>query len=120
MAHSEVTGQGEFGMLLRMFRATANLTQEELAERSGLSVQAIRALEQGTRRSPRPSTVEWLAEALRLDAGHKRELIAAARGGLVPKEPLHRALESRSAVDIAASVAESQALLASIPTDALP
>ncbi|HXM55068.1 MAG TPA: tetratricopeptide repeat protein [Candidatus Dormibacteraeota bacterium] len=69
-----------FGALLRAHRAEANLTQEELAERSGMSAQAISALERGTRRLPRSSTVERLAAALRLDASQKRRLIGAARG----------------------------------------
>src|SRR5215831_8932338 len=72
-----------FGALLRELRGAANITQEALAQRSGLSVQAIAALERG-RRSPRPSTVEWLAEALRLDTRQKEAFIAAARGRSIP------------------------------------
>jgi transcriptional regulator with XRE-family HTH domain len=68
MARGEVARQGRFGSVLRELRAAANLTQEELAERSGMSVEAISALERGDRRSPRPSTVEWLAEPLKLGA----------------------------------------------------
>jgi tetratricopeptide (TPR) repeat protein len=56
------------------------MTQEELAERSGLSAQAISTLERGTRRVPRPSTVEWLAAALGLDPSRRQALVAAARG----------------------------------------
>src|ERR1051326_4200343 len=72
--------RGTFGTLLRDYRMTANLTQEELAERSGMSVRAISALECGDRRSPRPSTVEFLAEALRLADSRREEFFAAARG----------------------------------------
>jgi transcriptional regulator with XRE-family HTH domain len=55
------------------------LTQEELAERSGLSVYAISMLERGVRRTPRSSTVEFLAEALKLDQQQRAALAAAAR-----------------------------------------
>jgi len=103
--------QGTFADLLRQFRAAANITQEELAERSGLSLPAIAALEQGVRRSPRPSTVDWLAEALKLDALQKNALVAAARG--------------RSTPDSAHSNAppdgiDAGTLLASMPTSVLP
>lgn len=79
MPSEKVSGQAAFGALLRRYRADANLTQEELAERSGVSVKAISALERGDRRSPRPSTVEWLAEALKLDMPRRHMLVAAAR-----------------------------------------
>ena len=75
-----MSGRGSFGTLLREHRAAANLTQEELAERSGISVQAIGALERGDRRSPRPSTVEFLAQALKLDASRREAFVSAARG----------------------------------------
>ena len=41
-------------------------TQEELAERAGISPRAIRALERGERSKPYRSTVELLADALDL------------------------------------------------------
>ena len=68
-----------FGTLLRRHRLAARLTQESLAERSRLSVQAIGALERGDRRSPYRSTVDLLAEALQLMPPERRELAAAAR-----------------------------------------
>src|SRR5215472_16360143 len=75
-----MSGQETFGRLLRKYRHAANLTQEELAERSGLSVEGIGVLERGDRRSPRPSTVEYLSGALRLTPEQKERFIAAARG----------------------------------------
>lgn len=56
-----------FGPELRRLRERARLTQEQLAEKSGLSVNAVSALERGERRRPYPSTVRALAEALGLD-----------------------------------------------------
>src|SRR5215472_10173351 len=82
-----MSGSGSFGTLLRDHRAAANLTQEELAERSGMSAQAIGALERGDRRSPRPSTVEFLAQALKLDAAQRVTFVAAARGQLAQAVP---------------------------------
>ncbi len=54
--------QAEFGaLLLRRFRTTAGLSQEALAGRSGLSTDAIAALEQGRRTRPRAFTLGVLA-----------------------------------------------------------
>ena len=74
-------GQMPFAGLLRMHRAEAGLTQEELAERAGLSPDAISALERGVRRRPQRQTVELLATALRLDVDASAELGRAARAG---------------------------------------
>ncbi len=69
-----------FGTLLHHLRLAAGLTQEQLSARSGLSSDAISALESGKRRSPRFATVEQLASALGLDAQERHALVAAARG----------------------------------------
>ena len=60
------------GDLLRRLRSAASLSQEELAERSGLSRRGISDLERGARHAPRLETVRLLADALGLgeaDAG---------------------------------------------------
>src|SRR5207302_3991688 len=66
-----------FAALLRHHRLEAGLTQQELAERSGISAQAVSALERGWRQSPRRDTVAMLADALGLE-GREREAFAAA------------------------------------------
>jgi predicted ATPase/DNA-binding XRE family transcriptional regulator len=66
-----------FGALLRRYREAAGLTQEELAQRAGLSVRGISDLERGLRQAPRRDTVEMLADALSLPP-HQRALFAAA------------------------------------------
>ena len=55
-----------FGTLLRRCRVDAGLSQEMLAERSRMSVDAISALERGARRAPRRDTVALLVDALGL------------------------------------------------------
>ncbi len=58
---------GSFGALLRKLRLARGLTQEELAERAGLSVRGLSDLERGVRRRARPETFAPLAGALGLD-----------------------------------------------------
>ena len=53
--------------MLRALRERAGLTQEELAERAGLTSHAISALERGVRTRPYPHTIRSLATALDLD-----------------------------------------------------
>jgi transcriptional regulator with XRE-family HTH domain len=67
----------EFGKVLRRFRQEARLSQEKLAERSGVSVEAIKTLEAGRRRHPRPWTVKLLGDGLGLAAEERAELVAA-------------------------------------------
>jgi transcriptional regulator with XRE-family HTH domain len=55
---------GSFGTRLRSFRLLAALSQEELAERSGVSVRTIGNMERGRARKPHRSTCEGLADAL--------------------------------------------------------
>jgi predicted ATPase/DNA-binding XRE family transcriptional regulator len=57
-----------FGALLRRWRVAAGLSQEALAERAGLSSDAVAALERGRRRAPRRGTVALLADALGVGA----------------------------------------------------
>ena len=68
-----------FGEILRSHRNSANLTQEELAGRTGLTPQAIGKLERGERRRPHKYTVEKLAEALGLTGQDLARFEAAAR-----------------------------------------
>jgi class 3 adenylate cyclase len=60
-----------FGALLKRYRVAAGLTQEALAERAGLSADAISTLERGLRLAPRRDTVRLLTDALRLSAGDR-------------------------------------------------
>src|SRR5438876_9375396 len=68
-----------FGALLRQHRVAASLTQEELAERAGLSGRGVQDLERGARRAPYPDTVQRLGAALDLSADARARLLAVAR-----------------------------------------
>jgi predicted ATPase/DNA-binding XRE family transcriptional regulator len=68
-----------FGAYLRRLRRAAALSQEELAERAGLSARGISDLERGARRTPRLTTVRLLADGLGLDAADRAALTQAAR-----------------------------------------
>src|SRR5262245_54316257 len=80
-----------FGDLLRRHRLAAGLTQEALAERTGLSVRGISDLERGARRTPQPGTVQRLLQALDLSDAARAELQAVrdrlAVGGATRRHP---------------------------------
>lgn len=79
-----------FGELLKRCRIAANLTQEALAERAGLSVRAISDLERGLHRTPQRDTVHLLAVALDLSPEDRAALEATARRGRDPAAPSSR------------------------------
>jgi predicted ATPase/transcriptional regulator with XRE-family HTH domain len=64
--------------MLRGFRWQAQLTQEELAERAGVSVRTIRNLESDRLKTPRLSSVRALAEGLGLTAEERRRFDSLA------------------------------------------
>ena len=73
-----VEGQGDsFGVRLRRAREAAGLSQEELAERAGLSPNTVGGLERGEHRRPYPATIRALADALGLTDAERAALIAA-------------------------------------------
>jgi non-specific serine/threonine protein kinase len=84
-----------FAELLRRYRAAAALTQEELAERAGMSARGIADLERGARTAPYARTVRQLAEVLGVDADERALLIAArGRGHDARREPLSASMTS--------------------------
>jgi predicted ATPase/DNA-binding XRE family transcriptional regulator len=68
-----------FGALLRQVRVAHGLTQELLAERSGVSVRGISDLERGVRAVPQRATLRHLLAGLDLSAEEQALLLAAAR-----------------------------------------
>ncbi len=103
-----------FGGLLRRWRLAAGLTQEELADRSGLSVRTIRDLERGTTGRPFRNSVGRLAEALGLAGAERDEFARAARPGFAsagpaPASPIPRQLPA-AAADFTGRAAELKIL----------
>ena len=80
MAEPPVT----FAALLRKLRAEARLTQEELAEASGVRPRSISDLERGVAVSPQRDTIRRLADALGLTGLVRAQFEAVARGRAVP------------------------------------
>ncbi len=80
MADGGCETAGTAGVLVRRWRAAAGLTQQELAMRAGVSVGAVRDLEQGRVTRPQSRVLERLAGALGLDSGQRADLAAAAAG----------------------------------------
>jgi transcriptional regulator with XRE-family HTH domain len=73
-----MAGRARLGGLVREWRRAAGLTQRDLAARSGLSVTAVRDLEQGRSQRPHPGSLAALAGALGLDAEQAAGLAGAA------------------------------------------
>ncbi|GAB7043935.1 MULTISPECIES: helix-turn-helix domain-containing protein [Catenuloplanes] len=67
--------------MLRRLRVAADMTLEELATTAGVTDRALSDLERGASRGARASTIEALADALRLDATARAALSAAAHAG---------------------------------------
>ena len=92
-SHPARTAQANFGALLRAHRRRLPLTQEQLAERAGLSERTLRNLEAGRIRLPYPDTIRRLADALNLTGEERQDFEAAARQATIGSTA---AAESRS------------------------
>jgi transcriptional regulator with XRE-family HTH domain len=57
----------------------AGLTQEELAEKSGLSVRAVSDIERGRSGRPHRASLDRIADALQLPAAERTTIITASR-----------------------------------------
>ncbi len=71
--------QSAFGDVLRRYRLLAGLTQEELAERAGVSERSINGMERGVQHVPRKDTIRLLADALQISSPDRSAFEAAAR-----------------------------------------
>jgi predicted ATPase/DNA-binding XRE family transcriptional regulator len=76
---SAAGGEASFADLLRQRRRAAGLTQEALAERSGVSVRAVSNLEREINQRPHRDTVAMLADGLGLDGAARTAFLAVAR-----------------------------------------
>jgi tetratricopeptide (TPR) repeat protein/transcriptional regulator with XRE-family HTH domain len=91
-AESMISRSGEmsFAHHLRLYRVSAGLTQETLAELSGMGVRTIRDLELGRTRHPRRASIDLLADTLRL-TGESRRLFTR-----IAEEPRYRTAQDDS------------------------
>ncbi len=80
-----------FGDMVRTHRRRVGMTQEELAERTGVSVRGIRNIEVGRISAPRPGTVRLLADALALSGPDRERFCQAALGAPAPNPPAQAA-----------------------------
>lgn len=84
--HARVTPPQPYGALLRRLRSEAWLTQEQLAEKSGLSPRTIQGMEAGRVRRPHRESVKLLASALNLSGEGYDVFLAAAEAGFITDE----------------------------------
>jgi DNA-binding SARP family transcriptional activator/tetratricopeptide (TPR) repeat protein len=100
LADHQTSRGGRLGDLVRARRAAAGFSQRQLASAAGMSLAAVRDLEQGRTAAPRPQSLEQLAAALRVSGRERAELFSAwsaamsARRAATPGRP-HR---SRSGI----------------------
>jgi transcriptional regulator with XRE-family HTH domain len=85
---------------LHRYRVAAGLTQEELAERAGISARAVSDLERGIIQTPRKDTLQLLAAALGLAAEERATFIglrrlSAAVGPAAADEAMPRLMPAR-------------------------
>lgn len=103
-----------FAETVRSNRVRLGVTQEELAERSGLSVRCVRRIESGAGGAPRPTTVRLLADAFGL-TGEERtafsRLAAGALGRPVPSIPAQLPADVPAFTGRHAQLAELDSLL---------
>jgi transcriptional regulator with XRE-family HTH domain len=93
-----------FAALVQRWRHAANLTQEGLAERSGLSPRSIQNLESGRVSRPRRDSVRLLADALGLAGRSRDEFEHAARLGTptpITEAASHRGVQATVTVTVA-------------------
>src|SRR5437588_7067623 len=89
MASAE-SGMMSFGALLRRHRLAAQLTQEELAERAGVSTRSVSDIERGISQTPQKVTIRTLAEALCLAGEDLETFEATARASRRTINPAER------------------------------
>ena len=101
--------KSQLGRNIKMFRVSSNLTQEELAEKAGISVTYLGAIERGEK-WPGPETLSEIARTLKV------ELYCF----FTPESPSSREVRkivTKLATDISALVNESVKMLNTVGKD---
>ncbi|MFF3980734.1 helix-turn-helix domain-containing protein [Streptomyces sp. NPDC001828] len=78
----------QVGLLLRRLRTRSGLTQEQVAERSGVSVRTIRRLERGEPAKRLLSAVNLLADALDASPDDRQQLTASLTASAEERHPV--------------------------------
>jgi transcriptional regulator with XRE-family HTH domain len=108
-ANTAAAGDVGFGGLLRSCRERRFLSQERLAEQSGLSTRTIRDLETGKVHRPRAASVRLLADALGLEGWECEQFEEAARpspAGQLAGQPVPRLAEGVASSHLPPDVAD--------------
>jgi tetratricopeptide (TPR) repeat protein/transcriptional regulator with XRE-family HTH domain len=82
---AEASPGQNFGQLVRSSRVAAGLTQEELADRSGLSVRTLGDIERNRIARPYRNSVQRIADALQLTGTIRDEFLDRGRGRTAPQ-----------------------------------
>jgi predicted ATPase len=75
----ETNDRTSFADLLKRLRVAAGLTQQEIADRSGISVRSVSDLERAINERPRRDTAEMLAAGLGLTGAERARFLKVAR-----------------------------------------
>ncbi len=102
--NTSATDAPTFAELLRRYRRLRHLTQAELAERAGISTDAISLLERGLTQAPQKATAQLLSAALALAPDEAALFAKAARGARLST---NAATDTPSIPPAAASLAPS-------------
>ncbi|MDG4821757.1 tetratricopeptide repeat protein [Asanoa sp. WMMD1127] len=103
-------GTAPLAALLRAWRERALLTQEQLAERTGLGVRTIRRLETSRLHQPHSGSLRLLADALGLSDEERTLLAVTARGQPAPPAPAGPAPPRQLPPDIAGFAGRTEQL----------
>jgi tetratricopeptide (TPR) repeat protein/transcriptional regulator with XRE-family HTH domain len=95
---ARVTEAKALGSRIRAWRESAGLSQERLAERAGLSVRAVRNIENGRTDWPRAGSLVRLADALALEGAARAELLGPAERPGAEASPAPAGADGRAGV----------------------
>lgn len=109
-------GPSPFAHLLRHYRRRNGLTQEELAERAGLSSSAVSQLERGLTQTPHKDTIQLLITALALSADDAAVLAQAARHLRVIPGDLASTAPAEAPADTPSDVSRAPTSAAALPS----
>ncbi|WP_410625649.1 helix-turn-helix domain-containing protein [Amycolatopsis sp. cmx-8-4] len=106
-----MTADGVLAENLVRFRLARDFSQERLAEAASVGVDTVARIEQGTRRTSRPSTLRKLAEALDVSVDALLGNLPAPHSRDVDVAPLRRAITADASIPGLEDLADTRELL---------